>query len=99
MLMLKGGVKLQGLRPEMLVAIIVANDVYNSYGLDCVITSVTDSTHSPKSLHYTGCAADFRLNVAAEALVSDIRNRLTNDYDVVAEPTHIHIEYQPRGGQ
>jgi len=78
----------------------VANDVYNMYGQELVITSVCDGKHSYTSLHYTGCAFDCRiryfttdeqLNVAL-----DIQNRLGKDFDVIAETDHIHIEYQPR---
>ena len=96
---LKEDVILQGLRPEMLIAVIVCNDVYAKYGEELVITSAVDSKHSAKSLHYSGCAIDIRTRFfefdEVSLVAADIRGRLTEDFDVVVESDHIHIEYQP----
>lgn len=100
-LSLKPGVNVQGLRPEILLAMIIARDVYVKEGLEaCCITSVCDGKHSPTSLHYAGQAFDIRIwDIAPDALgnlVLAIRAALTTDYDVVLEKDHIHVEYQPR---
>ena len=99
---LKSGVKATGLRPELLLAINVADEVYNNHGWELTITSLLDGAHSLTSLHYTGCAADLRTTAAnipkstIDAIAADIRKALTVDYDVIVEPDHIHLEFQPR---
>jgi hypothetical protein len=99
---LKSGVRITGLRPEMLLALVTANDVYRSHDRDLVVTSLLDGAHSRTSLHYSGCAADLRTTAAhiprstVEAIAADIRKALTADYDVIVEPDHIHLEFQPR---
>jgi len=97
---LKKGVTLTGIRPELLIAIMVANDVYSYHGYEFVITSVTDGKHSKTSLHYPGFAFDSRIrNIdddTISVIVEDLRNSLTDEFDVVLEGNHIHIEYQPK---
>ncbi len=97
---LKPDVKVQGLRPEILLAIMVAKDAYKEAGTELVITSLVDGKHSETSLHYTGCAVDIRTRNLPQNFRDytqiRIRDALTRDYDVVLEKDHIHIEYQPR---
>ena len=101
-LRLKSDVKVTGLRPELLLALIIANDVYQKHDHDLVITSLLDGAHSRTSLHYAGCAADLRTTAAnipkstVVAITADIRMALTVDYDVIEERDHIHLEFQPR---
>ena len=45
MLSVKKGVKLNGLRPEMLFAVMVADRIYSENGIECVITSGTEGKH------------------------------------------------------
>jgi hypothetical protein len=45
MLSLKDGVKIAGICPELLVAVVVAERVYEKAGFDCTITSCTDGQH------------------------------------------------------
>ena len=95
---LKPNVKLQGIRPELLVGMMVAVSVFDIHGYDMVVTSVTDGKHSRASLHYVGQAFDVRLPGENGRKVSDeIRESLIDDFDVVLESDHIHIEYQPKG--
>ncbi|KUO61684.1 hypothetical protein APF79_03520 [bacterium BRH_c32] len=98
---LKETIKLNGIRAELLVGIIVAERVYEDFGYGMVITSITDSRHAPGSLHYAGGAVDLRTRDIKDAamikkITETIRKRLTKDYDVVMEKDHIHIEYQPK---
>lgn len=99
----KEGIRIFGARPELVLALQVASDVYRGLGYDMVVTSITDGAHSPSSLHYAGCAADVRTSDISEAyapdwIASKIRECLGNnpDVDVVVEKTHIHIEFQPK---
>lgn len=100
---LKPGVSLAGMRPELLLGIIVSQEVFRDYGFPLTITSVTDSHHSPGSLHYLGVAADFRTRdipkTTLVALVGVLRSRLGPDFDIIPEPDHLHIEFQPKANR
>ena len=95
---LKHGVKPLGMRPEILIAVIVANEVYAVEGHNLVITSITDGKHSENSYHYKGLAIDLRTNYfngpdEIIKVASSISNRLGGFYDVVIESDHIHVEF------
>ncbi len=98
-MILKEGVRIQGIGNELLFALNVCDDVYSKYGEELVITSLVDGRHSQKSLHYTGDAADLRTFYFKKdeipSIAEDIRSRLGIDYDVIVEEDHIHLEYQP----
>ena len=98
--MLKHNVIPNGIKPEMILAVIAAKSVYDSYNYDLVITSICDGIHSKTSLHYVGYAIDLRTRHMkpedVREVVKDIKAALTTDYDVIQETTHIHIEYQPK---
>jgi len=97
---IKAGVKVNGIRPEMLLAIMIADKVYNEFGQTLVITEITGGKHGNGSLHYVGLAIDIRTSYfatgEARIVADEIRISLGNQYDVVLESTHIHIEYQPK---
>ena len=97
---LKKGVSIQGIRPELLIAIMIADRVYQVHSCILVLTSVTDGKHSATSLHYSGCAFDCRVRSLEPSqranIVSDLKISMPNDFDIVLESTHVHIEYQPR---
>lgn len=102
MLSLKPGVSVFGLRPEMILAVLIVTAVFHEYDVDAVITSATDGKHSSGSLHYAGCAVDFRTRDLPEStrttLAADVRSALGASYDVVLEDTHLHVEFQPKVG-
>ena len=93
-------VKVQGIRPELLLALQIADNVYKMHEEELVITSLADGFHTITSLHFTGCAADLRTRYfdanEKHEVVKELKDRLTNDYDVVLERDHIHLEYQPK---
>ena len=106
MIKIKKGVKLNGMTPEMLLAIIIADQVYTEYGFECWITSCTDGLHGFGSAHYTGNGVDLRTrNITRgkyqdrkkqKAICDEIRRRLGKNYDVALESNHAHIEFQPK---
>ena len=104
MLELKQGVNITGIRPEMVLAAVAVRDVFDSYNFECVVTSALEGTHSFGSLHYAGCALDFRTKRAgvtqtqAEAMGEKIRHSLGVQFDVIVHETHIHVEFQPKHG-
>lgn len=100
MIQIKPGVNLSGLRPEMIIAVLAANAVYQKHNYPLVLTSVTDGKHGRNSLHYVGLAIDFRTNFInhdnEKVIIKDkIKECLGDQFDVVLEATHIHVEYQP----
>ena len=97
---LKSGVIPTGTAPELIIAMMIVNEVYKAHGHSLTITSIADGRHSKTSLHYIGHAFDCRTRMLKSdeiyEIVKDISSRLTTDYDVVVEDTHLHIEYQPK---
>ena len=97
----KDGVKVQGMQPEAIAAQHVVAAVYAKYGQMLVVTSVMDGKHKRKSAHDNGYAFDcrtrfFRTIGIVRAVADDIRERLTDEYDVIVETTHIHVEFDPK---
>ncbi len=99
-MLLKQNVKINGLRPELLLAIVIVNDVYKHFDEELVITAITDGIHSKTSLHYVGFAFDCRIwyfdKNEIPQVVKMIKEALTDEFDVVLEKDHIHIEFQPK---
>ncbi len=97
---LKNNVKLEGLHSQILLAVLVANEVYRQHAKELVITSVNDSRHGKNSIHYKGNAVDLRTRYFEYQekleVYREISKRLTADFDVVLERDHIHIEYDPK---
>ncbi len=95
---IKSGVSLLGLKPEMVIAFIIAAPILESYSQECVITSGVEGKHSKKtSKHYVGYGLDLRtrdMNGAdSELCAADIRDALGDEFYVAFEKNHIHISY------
>ena len=88
-----------GVTPRNLVIAAAAANVAEKEGFTVVITSGTDGSHKKNSLHYTGDALDLRIsNLTTEQrgkLLAGLLTRLGDNYDVILEPDHIHVEYDP----
>ena len=54
MLFLKAGVRVTGMRPEILLATVSAERVYEEAGHDLTITACVDGKHTTGSFHYAG---------------------------------------------
>lgn len=93
-------VSFQNLQPQMVLAVIMAQEVYREYDTDMVITSANDSVHSRTSLHFSGNAVDLRIWNLPDGTANEVRDKLqeklTKDFDVILESDHIHLEYQPK---
>lgn len=96
---IKNDVLVKGMKVEILLALIVAEQVYNTLDAELTLTSCTDGIHGYSSLHYVGYAIDLRtsnINDNKFYVAREITKRLTCEYDVVLEKDHIHIEFQPK---
>ncbi len=95
----KPGVKLEGLRPEALAGMVVVDSVMQRFDRELTVTSITDGRHMPGSLHAKGRAFDCRFwdfpPAMRARLVDDLRAALRDEFDVVLESDHIHVEWDP----
>lgn len=94
-------ISMAGLQPQIVLALMVAKSVYDLYETPLVITSLNDAHHSYTSLHYSGNAVDIRtynlpVGLDPHQVAGKIDDALGQDFDVLFEKDHIHIEYQPR---
>lgn len=91
-------VNLNGLSVESLEALSTAARVWQRHGMSTItVTSANDGQHKTNSLHYKGDAFDLRTHYLPDPLgiSNELRDELGPDYDVVLEPDHLHIEYDP----
>jgi len=96
----KPGVDLSKLKIEMRPVLIAADKIWNGLDKDLVITETAGGIHSAGSLHYYGLAIDLRTNYFNEEqkviALTQLREALGADFDVVNHSTHIHVEYDPK---
>ena len=99
MLKIKHGVKLSGIRPEILVGMMVAKDVVDAHNIDCVITCGLDGKHMAHSKHITGFAIDLRSREFTKEQIDDVlhllKTNLGEEFDVLFEGNHFHVEFDP----
>lgn len=97
--MLKSNVTFLGIRPETVLGILIAFDLYQKCKQEFVITSITDGLHKSGSLHYDGLAFDIRTfnlrGISGYEMVDRLKEALGSQFDVVLEPSHIHVEFDP----
>jgi hypothetical protein len=105
MLNFKEGVRLQGLKPQMLIALQVVEEELGKMGVDTWITSANDSDHKKGSKHYEGSALDFRtrhIGGLGKSLATSVAKRIAHlGFDVLYEAggtpnEHLHVEYDPK---
>jgi len=97
-MLVKLGVDISRLNREIRRTLKVVEDIYRKEtGEEAIITSTYDGVHSESSLHYSNDAYDIRLPRKNRAKIFTlIKQALGDDFDVVREHTHIHIEYDPK---
>jgi hypothetical protein len=104
-MLLKADVDLRGMQPQILVALIAAERIYQDIGRNLMVTSVTDGKHMDGSLHYKGLAADFRTTADGLApetvrlITGKLKAALGPQFDVVVEVDHLHVEFDPKDGK
>lgn len=100
-MIIKKGASIKGLRPEVLVGLMIADQIYNEIGnQELVVTEGTGGKHGRGSLHYVGLAVDLRTRyfdvLTLQAVERHLKAKLNEEFDVVVEETHIHLEFQPK---
>ena len=94
----KDDVDIWGLQIHMQKALKIADEIWEDYGQELVITSARDGIHSAGSLHYYGLAIDCRTRYFSEEdkrrVFEELQDDLGSDYDVIWHSSHIHIEHQ-----
>jgi hypothetical protein len=107
-LCMKDGVRINGAHfdPVMVRIINVARETAPMMEKGTVwITSANDGLHMDTSLHYTDRAFDIRVkNIigvadfpeAGRVWAQKMQHALGEDYDVLFERDHIHVEYDPQ---
>jgi len=103
-------IRIDNLNSALLVALMVADGVWKRLGVPhgCTITSGNegepgDGIHSNGSLHYPqntpdgkGRAVDLRVwDVNKDEAARRLTEYLPDNFDVVVEKHHVHVEYQP----
>lgn len=106
-MVIKAGVKLEGLMPEIIVGLLVVQSAFRDIApkSEFVITAMTDGKHMKNSLHYKGLAVDIRSNMLDEPLKFKIlhegKRRLGANFDFILEglntaQEHYHLEFDPK---
>jgi len=85
------------LHPIVAKAVGTVAIVFNSYDEDLFITSYCEGQHGIRTLHPFGYAFDLRAprDVPTSVLKGRLKTALGNDFDIIFERDHIHIEYDP----
>lgn len=107
---LKSTVRLGKLKPQIVLALYVAADVWAQHGEVLTITSANDSIHSGRPVvselkdpHYTGRAVDIRIKDVDKSkradIVMSLKTALTQEYLILWESQdgdneHVHIQFQ-----
>jgi len=98
--MIKPGVSVKGVRAETVFAMNEARAWCDRNGIAFTITSCTEGKHMEGSLHYSGLAFDFRTRDMSPAMKTacglSLQEALGEQYDVVLEKSHCHVEFDPK---
>jgi hypothetical protein len=92
-------VNLNGLDFRILQALMVVATIWRRHGmLEVTITSALDGEHGVGSLHCFGRAVDIRSRNLPDVfkMCDSLRDCISEEYDVIVEADHIHIEFDPK---
>lgn len=96
---------LQSLKPQLVLALVIVDQVMKRFDQEALITSVNDGRHGRTSIHYDGGASDLRSkwfdqpHIVLKACLNAMGNN--PDFDMILEyegkeNEHFHLEYQPK---
>lgn len=97
---IKKGVRIRAMQPPVVLAISIAAGVYEYFSQESMtVTSLCEGHHKRGSAHYSGRAFDLRiwgLEEDIENIVKCLKHDLGDEFDVILESDHIHVEYDPK---
>ena len=95
-----GAASIRGIAPEMCIAHTLLCFLFARHNIAVRLSSGTESRHRTASLHYIGHAIDVSFRNIPQKLISllhaEMKSVLGDEFDVVAETTHFHVEFQPK---
>lgn len=105
---IKSGVKLYGIKPEMVYVNGIVQSTFNNLGYGCVATSIVGKQHKDYSLHPSGYAIDYRSKhisdpIMKQTILKELKRNLPC-CDIILEHVgedqeHYHIEFDPKDDQ
>jgi hypothetical protein len=96
-MLIKAGVDISRLERNTRRGLRKVADIFLRYDQEVIITSAFEGNHGAGSLHYANQAFDVRFpSDDKENIEASIFEELSNDFDVLMESDHIHIEYDPK---
>ncbi len=96
-MLIKAGVDISRLERNTRRALRRIDNIFLRHNQEMIITSTYEGNHGAGSLHYANQAFDVRLpDNDREYIDAAIFEELSNDFDVLTEFDHIHIEYDPK---
>lgn len=95
------GARIADLRPEALFAATLSMFVLEDLSPESTweMSSGIEGRHSRGSLHYAGQAFDISargLKIRLDDYADALGQALGDDFDVIAEGSHVHVEFQPK---
>lgn len=103
--MIKTGAKINGVQPEILLALIIIQPIFMKENCNLVLTEVTGGKHKHESKHYIGQAVDIRSKninpISKEIILDNCKIALGENFDFIlegkgTENEHYHLEYDPK---
>ena len=98
---IKNGVRFADPAIAMCHASMVVADVCREFAVEFVVTCGIEQ-HQHPSMHAYNAALDYRTREIVGrperkvAFAEEVRERLGDGFDVVLEPDHLHVEYDPK---
>ena len=93
----KTNTTLNNVEPAVLRGILLAGETYNEYGVNLIVTGISDGIHKTGSLNYRGKAFDLRVwnipPLQRAPLYLDLVKSMGDQWKVGWVDDHIHLEY------
>ena len=93
------GVSMAGMQPQTSVGMVIVAGVFETYGLDCIVTSITDGQHKRHSLHKKGLAFDARkwevLEDGRFLFLQQCSAALGKEWQCLEGDLNFHFEWDP----
>ena len=99
-MLIKAGVDISKLNPQIRKALTPLPKLWGDETHELVVISTYEGMHRPSSLHYHNDAVDLRwpvFGLGQKPFLEKIKRLLGDDFNVMAEGPHVHVEYDPKG--